>query len=156
MPTYSEKLRDPRWQKRRLEIMDRADFTCENCGFGDKTLNVHHRIYRKGSEPWEYADTELECLCETCHEESHAVRRRLDEWMALLPDCALEMAIGYMIGLYLRYDTERGAQLRNHEEAAGIGDACFLTAESVISCADENGWVTGNALVDLFVAQRSQ
>jgi len=27
--TYSEKLKDPRWQKKRLEILSRDNFTCE-------------------------------------------------------------------------------------------------------------------------------
>lgn len=66
--TYSEKLRSPRWQRRRLEIMERAGFRCERCGAGDRTLNVHHGAYEKGLEPWEYPDELLWCLCEEqCH-----------------------------------------------------------------------------------------
>lgn len=29
--TYSQKLRDPRWQKKRLEILERDSFTCQHC-----------------------------------------------------------------------------------------------------------------------------
>lgn len=63
--TYSEKLKDPRWQKRRLEIMKSADFKCEYCGNAAETLHIHHLRYR--GEPWEARDEDLECLCETHH-----------------------------------------------------------------------------------------
>ena len=63
--SYSQKLRDPRWQKRRLEILNRDDFRCQVCGAEDQTLHVHHRRYQ--SDPWESPDEDLETLCETCH-----------------------------------------------------------------------------------------
>ncbi len=65
---YSEKLKDPRWQKKRLEIFQRDEFTCQRC-FDDKsTLNVHHRRYIPGRDPWDYPDYLLITLCENCHE----------------------------------------------------------------------------------------
>lgn len=68
---YWEKLKDPRWQKRRLEIMQRDGFACRSCGDADSTLNVHHGYYEKGLDPWDYHDQTLFTLCEDCHEESH-------------------------------------------------------------------------------------
>lgn len=69
---YAAKRLDPRWQRRRLEIMHRDNFLCQICGDGTTTLNVHHlNGYRKGAEPWEYSDDELETLCEHCHLEQH-------------------------------------------------------------------------------------
>jgi hypothetical protein len=65
--TYSEKLRDPRWQRKRLEIMNRDDFRCQACRSKDKTLNVHHRLYQKGNDPWDYENEMLVTLCEDCH-----------------------------------------------------------------------------------------
>lgn len=65
--TYSEKLRDPRWQKKRLEVMQRDEFACRDCGSKDKTLHVHHCHYEKG-EPWETGSEFLLTLCEECHE----------------------------------------------------------------------------------------
>jgi len=64
---YSEKLRDPRWQRKRLEVFQSADFKCEVCGSGDKTLHAHHRYYEKGKEPWDYPLAVFKCLCEDCH-----------------------------------------------------------------------------------------
>lgn len=64
---YLEKLRDPRWQKRRLQIFERDGWCCQFCGAADKTLHVHHRWYDPG-EPWESGDTALVTVCEPCHE----------------------------------------------------------------------------------------
>jgi len=66
---YFEKLKDPRWQKKRLKVFERDKWTCQMCGSKTKTLNVHHIEYRKGCEPWEYPLKTLITLCEDCHEE---------------------------------------------------------------------------------------
>jgi len=66
--SYSEKLRDPRWQKKRPEILQRDDFHCRQCGDGLTTLHVHHCFYRQGFEPWDYPDESLVTLCANCHE----------------------------------------------------------------------------------------
>ncbi|WP_250532402.1 hypothetical protein [Caballeronia sp. ATUFL_F1_KS39] len=67
MTDYSEKLRDPRWQKARLEIMERDGWRCTNCGATRSTLSVHHRRYVKGLQPWEYHESSLVTLCGCCH-----------------------------------------------------------------------------------------
>lgn len=69
--TYFEKLKDPRWQKKRLEVLDKAEFRCALCGDDSQTLHVHHKQYFKGREPWEYEVGQLAALCETCHKEGH-------------------------------------------------------------------------------------
>jgi len=68
MTTYSEKLRDPRWQKRRLEILERDEWTCQMCSCTSDPLVVHHRYYKQGEEPWEAEDAALVTLCELCHD----------------------------------------------------------------------------------------
>lgn len=65
--TYAEKLKDPRWQKRRLEVLSSTDFTCDWCGETHKTLHVHHFCYEAGRNPWDSPDTDLAPLCEDCH-----------------------------------------------------------------------------------------
>lgn len=67
---YSEKLKSPKWQKKRLKIMERDNFTCRICGNKDETLNVHHICY-DGGEPWDTDDELLITLCETCHNNEH-------------------------------------------------------------------------------------
>jgi hypothetical protein len=64
---YSEKLKDPRWQKKRLEIFSRDNFTCQYCNNTESTLIVHHLHYYPNTEPWEYCNGQLITLCETCH-----------------------------------------------------------------------------------------
>lgn len=65
--TYSQKLRDPRWQKKRLEILQRDGFTCQSCNASDKELQVHHIVYKK-RDPWDYPDYLYQTLCYECHE----------------------------------------------------------------------------------------
>jgi hypothetical protein len=72
--TYSEKLRDPRWQKKRLEVMQRDNFTCQLCDDKDTTLNVHHCYYDRGKNPWEYDIASLITLCENCHKSEEEER----------------------------------------------------------------------------------
>jgi hypothetical protein len=67
--TYKEKLTDPRWQKKRLEIMNRDAFTCVSCGATNKTLHVHHLKYIK--DPWDVSNDFLQTLCFECHTKEH-------------------------------------------------------------------------------------
>ena len=66
--SYAELLRDPRWQKKRLEIMHRDNFTCQHCGCQDKELQVHHLWYSPIKKPWEYDNNSFLTLCSHCHE----------------------------------------------------------------------------------------
>ena len=72
--SYIEKLKDPRWQRKRLEILKRDDFKCRSCRDEEKTLHVHHLRYEKGFEPWEAEDDDLITLCESCHEALHHIQ----------------------------------------------------------------------------------
>lgn len=65
--SYSEKLKHPMWQKRRLEILTRDNFTCKLCGDTETTLHIHHKEYQKGKDPWDYPDHVLDTLCMHCH-----------------------------------------------------------------------------------------
>jgi predicted nucleic-acid-binding Zn-ribbon protein len=62
---YSDKLKDPRWQKKRLLIMSRDEFKCRMCGDSESTLHVHHLKYSK--DPWDVPNKDLITLCEDCH-----------------------------------------------------------------------------------------
>jgi len=71
MRTYSEKLRDPRWQKKRLQILERDDFTCQACKTTEIELHIHHIEYSPG-DPWEIDDESLITLCKDCHQLTEA------------------------------------------------------------------------------------
>lgn len=64
---YIEKLKDPRWQKKRLEIFERDEWYCQICFDNEATLNVHHKYYIWKADPWDYPDDALITLCEECH-----------------------------------------------------------------------------------------
>jgi hypothetical protein len=68
---YAEKLKDPRWQKLRLQIFERDEWECKRCGDNENTLVVHHLKYIPGREPWEYPPEILLTLCEECHSEEY-------------------------------------------------------------------------------------
>lgn len=89
--TYSEKLQDPRWQKKRLEIMQYADFRCQLCGDSTQTLHVHHSRYEAGKDPWDYPSGSLVCSCEKCHSVLHGKRITIEAIVFVL-----EEAVGMM------------------------------------------------------------
>lgn len=73
---YSEKLRDPRWQKKRLRILERDDFACQACFDTTSTLHIHHKFYSADKEPWDYDDNALVTLCEGCHKTEGEICRQ--------------------------------------------------------------------------------
>jgi 5-methylcytosine-specific restriction endonuclease McrA len=75
--TYSEKLKDVKWQKRRLELFSQNNWTCTECGLHEPKdgLCVHHVFYMTGKDPWEYPDETLLVLCNGCHEERQAIEQ---------------------------------------------------------------------------------
>lgn len=67
---YSEKFKNPLWQKKRLEIMQRDNFKCVICCDNQTELNVHHLRYSNG-EIWEIESNKLVTLCKSCHKMVH-------------------------------------------------------------------------------------
>jgi hypothetical protein len=64
--SYSEKLKSPKWQKKRLQILERDEFSCNLCGDDTTELHVHHERY-VGQMPWDTPDKYLNTLCKNCH-----------------------------------------------------------------------------------------
>lgn len=83
--SYRESLKHPMWQRKRLQVLERADFKCERCSASEHQLHAHHKVYLRGHQPWEYAQELLECLCDACHERAHAERERLELMIAKHP-----------------------------------------------------------------------
>jgi len=69
--SYSELLKDPRWQKKRLKVLERDEWKCNKCGDKSQQLHVHHKKYIHGKKPWEYTFNMLETLCAECHKDHH-------------------------------------------------------------------------------------
>jgi hypothetical protein len=66
--SYKLKLRSPKWQKRKVEILIRDKFTCKCCENTERNLQVHHLEYLGNLDPWDYPDDMLITLCYICHE----------------------------------------------------------------------------------------
>jgi hypothetical protein len=88
-------LKDPRWQKKRLEILNASNWTCDTCDATKKTLHVHHAWYEWGKEPWDYPNESLSCLCEDCHASAELDRVELLMHLNRSNLSMLEL-IGYM------------------------------------------------------------
>ena len=130
------------WQRKRLEVLERAGFRCARCGNTERSLHAHHKIYLKGRKPWEYEDRLLECLCELCHETAHEQKDRLDLFVAYQPTALLPGLIDAVV-------------------AAASGDAppadidpqmrsCFAKLSAALSSGDRTALVDAqNELQDL-------
>lgn len=88
---YWQKLQSPRWQKKRLEILDRDNWACCICQETEKQLQVHHKTYKSGSEIWDYDDGELITLCSDCHYRVTMVGKEIKSMLSFEPHlCAFE------------------------------------------------------------------
>jgi hypothetical protein len=107
---YAKKLEHPKWQLKRLEIMKRDGMVCRSCGESEQQLQVHHRYYVSGRDPWEYPDWSLVTLCKCCHgreklaqEDRHPNTHR--EWEAmvgfLMCDTDDNVAWEFMVSMHM-------------------------------------------------------
>lgn len=147
-PTYSELLRHPNWQRKRLGILTRSDFTCEDCGAGDKTLHVHHTYYEKGLMPWEYPDESLHALCEECHKKAQGTKDALQRAIGGVPLTEHDRLIGYALALAAASEPYSIIQVYSYEVAEGIADALRIAPERVIAAAID-GMVDADTLFGL-------
>lgn len=154
---YADLLKDRRWQQKRLEVLQAAQMTCQRCESSDPSvpLHVHHKRYRRGAKPWEYENSELEALCETCHEEVSVIFKRLDaavEAIKLHTDTA---AASEALGLLEACAAPNAKVLvLNFEHACGIAIGCGggVTGDDVRCSVDENGCVVP---VDVLIGKPS-
>ena len=151
--SYYELLKHPKWQKKRLEILERANFKCEDCGADDITLHVHHTYYEKGHKPWEYPNDSLQCLCEKCHRETQDLATSLKRYMSGFGRPELEAMIGYALGFRAHNDELEPLDVFSYEVAEGVGRVWGLDAYEVIEALEE-GRIDGSKLSNLRQAAR--
>lgn len=116
--TYSEKLKHPKWQKKRLEILKRDNWSCTHCGCAEKNLQVHHRFYLKNRDPWDYPSETLDTLCESCHKTMEETRVKL---LAMVTLDNADKLIGY-----LKSESDCAVVLENSEQVTGLFDGIRL------------------------------
>lgn len=144
--TYSQKLRDPKWQKKRLLILERDGWKCCACGADDKNLQVHHLIYRK-IDPWAYPDEAYQTLCGDCHKERQALT---DEAVERFRMCLGSVDTNYIGKAAERlidralagvvYDMAMGSMLQEALKMSNAGKG-FLTEEQLNSAIFSLAWI---------------
>lgn len=148
MVSYYELLKHPQWQKKRLLVLERAAFCCENCGSGENTLHVHHTYYESGRKPWEYPDESLHALCEQCHVTAQDMKTVFDRQLGKIGYSAIDELYGYALGISSRADLEAPIDVLNYEVACGLADYWCLNNHVLISNLIE-GKITGARLFEL-------
>lgn len=135
--TYGDKLRDPRWQRKRLEILWRDDFTCRLCSDKESTLHVHHLRYDRGADPWDYPEICLVTLCEACHEEMHVAKfgENIIE-AAIAGGARLEDLHGLVSVIQMEFS--EGPNFSPMTEAQW---SAFIDGITAIAAAARDGWV---------------
>lgn len=132
MSKYSSILRDPRWQRKRLEIMERDKWKCSQCGSSESELHVHHLQYKYKLKPWEHSSEYLKTLCDNCHKSIHKetdgknaeqtkeiILRRFHPWQIvkgvhlLESDMPSSHKYGYSIykGVLVQWDEDRDTRV---------------------------------------------
>lgn len=119
---------DPRWQRLRLQCMDRDAWKCVACGDGQSTLHVHHKRYC--GDIWDSPVEDLQTLCNACH-------------MGLGPHPKAGM-------WYQRVDQIKkgdcSGKTWSKEDASVTGDTVVLAIQHCPSCACKEFLAEGNQL----------
>jgi 5-methylcytosine-specific restriction endonuclease McrA len=79
--SYEDQLKTDEWKNKRLDIVERDNYTCYLCGYHGLLVNVHHLRYIRGKMAWEYPDNLLITLCRGCHKTVHSdiiIRERME------------------------------------------------------------------------------
>ncbi len=79
---YTDQYKHPKWQKKRLEILERDNYTCRKCREREDTLHVHHLIYFQNKNIWDYHDIQLITLCDECLNAFIFERRLIDIYIS--------------------------------------------------------------------------
>jgi len=89
---YKEQISHPKWQKKRLEILERDEFKCRYCNNSNSSLHVHHLVYHKNKKIWEYENNLLITYCKDCHNRWHNIKENINSYLAVDLDKLEEIA----------------------------------------------------------------
>lgn len=134
--SYSEKLKHPLWQKKRLEVLELYGFSCAYCGSEDKTLHVHHKIYEKGRDPWDYPSSSLVSLCVDCHESRHSLVNEINSIIGSMDPGEIKRLLGYARATFVIgnvcLDRSLAIRVENYQEALGVSDAYRVDTDELV------------------------
>lgn len=134
--SYSDLLKDPRWQKKRDEIISRDGHHCRFCG-EDNNLHVHHILYEDNTDPWDYDESYLITVCEFCHNRIHSQMQEnshLKERCRFIEDDLVYKTIKYITNTYPKfvYDFNQLEAPRKH-----------YILQQMITCVQEQLIISG-------------
>lgn len=61
-------LKSPKWNTLRKAILKRDNYTCQQCGISNVSLEVHHITYARFGNEW---TSDLTSVCRDCHQSIH-------------------------------------------------------------------------------------
>lgn len=138
--TFWDQYKDPRWQKKRLEIFTRDKWTCCWCCATDRPLQVHHLLYKRDARPWDYPDCFLETLCADCHDLATMETLRLKAAVAYLGASGVARVIGYAEGLLRLGRGVDVGDITDPTMAQGVADALRIPVKEVMTLPTGYRW----------------
>lgn len=134
---YSDQIKSPKWQKKRLEILELRGFKCEICSDEENQLHVHHRFYIKGRKAWEYDNDVFQVLCHKCHEKEHSkvTKNEFSEYeneliIALRKAKVFDSEVNWLTLLLENYDRYGNGLFNNiHSLISGENDSLMETMQ---------------------------
>jgi 5-methylcytosine-specific restriction endonuclease McrA len=143
---YYEQLKDPRWQKKRLGVLERDNWQCQACGAKDQTLHVHHMRYRSGCSPWDYEDDELITQCDKCHTANPELMLQMQRWACRIPPDKAE-SLALAISEAIDFCNTDGTEIDRYSIArfilaCGITDLAAHIADVDVSIYGPGVWST--------------
>ena len=119
-----QQYKSPEWQKRRAEMLALHNCTCQCCKSKDGHMHVHHVRYKKDKDLWDYRDSDLLVLCDSCHSFTH---HTIDSARAFVGQvaihggrdglCAAEWALGELGWGYQKSAPQAAKMLQSLVEA---------------------------------------
>ena len=138
---YALKLKDPRWQKKKGELLAAAEFTCASCESKEKTLHAHHNYYAC-----------FAVLCEDCHKIADEQRKRFREASKLLDGEEMDYVSGYILGIAIMSGKIEAASLSNAGDVNGFASAVsipsIIITSSQIILSLNKGVITRDQVLD--------
>ena len=76
---YERLLKTPEWREYSKTIIKRDNCTCQICHQkkSEHELQVHHKKYIEGNDPWDHPQELVETLCNKCHWHWHKKHKYL-------------------------------------------------------------------------------
>lgn len=145
--SYTEKLKDPRWQKRRLEVLEAAGWACSECGVSDKTLHVHHGCYRKWADPWDYEDEQLHVLCVDCHSKCEVEKAAMEDSISRLYPSEYREVRAYVDAMNSENYLDGQMELDCHDACQGTADRFRVDCEALVRLAMKESEENGSCIV---------